>query len=97
MHFLNANPLKIGNLNYIINLIRDLPNLGDKVFVINRDNIDAIGYLIRWKGDKWKTIRLVNCGLTEIDIKRLLYFPTTEPFLQSLNCFKSGTFQDLKN
>jgi hypothetical protein len=46
IHFHNINPLKIGNLNYVVNLIRDLPNTHTLIIencVINKDNVDAIG------------------------------------------------------
>jgi hypothetical protein len=66
IHFHNINPLKIGSLNHIINLIRDLPNTNVLIVencVLNEDNIDAIGFYIKWKCESWKEIRLINCGL----------------------------------
>lgn len=52
IHFKNVNPFKIGSLNYIINLIRDLPQIDTLIIencVINNTNIEAIGKLIKWK------------------------------------------------
>lgn len=46
IHFHNINPLKVGNLNYVINLIRDLPNTHTLIIencVINQENVNAIG------------------------------------------------------
>jgi hypothetical protein len=75
--------LKIGSLNYIINIIRDLKNTHTLVIencVINNSNIDSIAFYIKWKSKLWKELRFINCGLNEKDLKKLLYFRMPEPF-----------------
>jgi hypothetical protein len=52
INFKNVNPLKIGNLDYVINLIRDLKEIDTLIVencVIDRSNVDAVGKFIRWR------------------------------------------------
>jgi hypothetical protein len=35
---------------------------------LNQDNIDAVAYYVKWREQKWKSIQIINCGLTENDL-----------------------------
>jgi hypothetical protein len=77
IHFWNVNPFKVGNLNFIVNLVRDLKGIRNLIIencVINKDNIDAIGHFIRWKAKDWISIKFINCGITDKDLIKLIYF-----------------------
>lgn len=47
--------------------------------VLNKDNIDAVGHFIRWKSKEWVSIKIINCGITEKDLVRLIYYRPENP------------------
>lgn len=76
VHFESIQPLKIGSLKMILDLIRDLRNLRNFVVencVLNQSNIGPIGDLIRWRKASWKRIAFINCGLTDLDLRAIFY------------------------
>lgn len=88
IHFWNVNPFKVGNLNFVINLLRDLKGIKNLIIencVINKDNIDAIGNLIRWKSVDWVSIKFLNCGITDNDLRRMIYFKPDREFIRDLS------------
>ena len=76
--FKNVNPLKVGNLSYIIKLLRDLGELDTIIFedcVLNKENITTVGNFIRWKQSALKKLEFINCGIRAVDIEKLLLTP----------------------